>query len=315
MYGGELGERIVSFLAANGGMLRNSDFAAQRSEWVDPISVNYRGVEVYELPPNSQGVALLEMLLMLDESDLGAVGQHSAELVHQLVERKKLAFADRDAYVADPRHVEVPLHEMLDPLRARMRAETIGSGATPSLAQTVGRAGGGDTIYLCAADRDGNVVSLIQSLFAGFGSGVHVPGTGVTLHNRGSGFTLADGHPNQLAPGKRPMHTLMPGFAMRDGRPWLAFGTRGATASHRRARRSGHGHPTDDPDRSVERLLRRRDRPTRRRRRTRWLARSRSAVERQGDARDEGRGITAQPRYGFGHLLRRADTPHGLHFC
>ena len=228
MYGGELGERIVSFLAANGGMLRNSDFAAQRSEWVDPISVNYRGVEVYELPPNSQGVALLEMLLMLDESDLGAVGQHSAELVHQLVERKKLAFADRDAYVADPRHVEVPLHQMLDPLRARMRAETIGSGATPSLAQTVGRVGGGDTIYLCAADRDGNVASLIQSLFAGFGSGVHVPGTGVTLHNRGSGFTLADGHPNQLAPGKRPMHTLMPGFAMRDGRPWLAFGTRGA---------------------------------------------------------------------------------------
>ena len=228
MYGGEIGHRIVEFLAANGGMLCKTDFAAHRSEWVDLVSVGYRGVEVYELPPNSQGITLLEMLLMLDGVDLAAWGHRSADLVHQLVERKKLAFADRDAYVADPACADVPLAEMLDSGRARARAASIGSSASASLVEAAGRSGGGDTIYLCTADRDGNVVSLIQSLFAGFGSGVHVPGTGVTLHNRASGFTLVDGHPNQLAPGKRPMHTLMPGFATRDGQPWLAFGTRGA---------------------------------------------------------------------------------------
>lgn len=227
-YGGEIGERIVAFLNANGGMLGRTDFAAQGSDWVDPISVNYHGTQVFELPPNSQGIALLEMLLMLDRLDLASLGLSSAELIHELVERKKLAFADRDAHVADPACADVPLHEMLDPLRARTRAEGIGRLATSSLAKAVSGSGGGDTIYLCAADRDGNVVSLIQSLFSGFGSGVHVPGTGITLHNRASAFTLTEGHPNQLAPGKRPMHTLMPGFAMRDGQPWLAFGTRGA---------------------------------------------------------------------------------------
>lgn len=227
MYGGEIGERVVAFLDANGGRLSKTDFAAHRSEWVEPVSATYRGVEVYELPPNSQGVALLEMLLMLDNVDLAASGLGSTELVHQLVERTKLAFADRDSYVADPACADVPLDLMLDPQRARARAESIGGIASSSLSQAVGSSASGDTIYLCAADRDGNVVSLIQSLYALFGSGVHVPGTGVTLHNRGSDFTLANGHPNQLAPGKRPLHTLMPGFAMRDGRPWLAFGTRG----------------------------------------------------------------------------------------
>jgi gamma-glutamyltranspeptidase/glutathione hydrolase len=165
---------------------------------------------------------------MLDGTDLDGWGKNTAESVHQLVERKKLAFADRDAHVADPACSAVPLERLLDADRARERARQIGPTAAAHHPVTVGRSVDGDTIYLCAADRDGTVVSLIQSLYAGFGSGVQVPGTGVTLHNRGFGFNLIDGHPNELAPGKRPMHTLMPGFATQAGQPWLAFGTRGA---------------------------------------------------------------------------------------
>ncbi|MBV9327410.1 MAG: gamma-glutamyltransferase [Chloroflexi bacterium] len=228
MYSGALGGRILEFLIAHGSGLTAADFAAHHSEWVEPLCVDYRGVQVYELPPNSQGVALLEMLQMLEGFDVAAHPRTSAQLVHQLVERKKLAFADRDAYVADPARADVPIDLLLDPERASDRARRVGPTAAPSLPRTVGRSVDGDTIFLSAADRDGNVVSLIQSLYAAFGSGVHVPGTGVTLHNRGFGFNLIEGHPNALAPDKRPMHTLMPGMALRDGEPWLAFGTRGA---------------------------------------------------------------------------------------
>jgi gamma-glutamyltranspeptidase/glutathione hydrolase len=230
MYGGTLGTRIVEFLASQDAGLGAVDFESHRSEWVEPLAAEYRGVEVRQVPPNSQGVALLEMLNMADGMDLAALGH--AELVHQLVERKKLAIADRDAYVADPRCAEVPVELLLDARRARERSPQVGGRASGPRPTSVGRSVdidvGGDTIYLCAADRDGTVVSLIQSLYANFGSGVLVPGTGVTLHNRGFGFNLLDGHPNALAPGKRPMHTLMPGMALRDGQPWLAFGTRGA---------------------------------------------------------------------------------------
>lgn len=228
MYGGSLGARIQEFLAANGGGLNAEDFARQRSEWVEPLSTTYRDVSVFELPPNSQGVTLLEILNMLDGFDVAQYQQLSAELVHELVERKKLAFSDRDQYVADPACGDVRVDLMLDRQRARARTRDIGPTASAEVQRTVGRSVDGDTIFLCAADRDGNVVSLIQSLYAAFGSGVHVPGTGVTLHNRGFGFNLHRGHPNALGPGKRPMHTLMPGVAMRDGAPWLAFGTRGA---------------------------------------------------------------------------------------
>jgi gamma-glutamyltranspeptidase/glutathione hydrolase len=228
MYTGDLGARIVGFLEANGGRLNAQDFAAQQSVWVDPVATEYRGVQVSELPPNSQGTTLLQMLNMVDGLDVAGQAQMSAELVHALVERKKLAFADRDTYVGDPLCAEIPVDLLLDAQRARERASRIGGTASVAQTHTVGRSVDGDTIYLCAADRDGNVVSLIQSLYAAFGSGVHVPGTGVTLHNRGFGFNLIDGHPNALAPGKRPMHTLMPGLALRGGSPWLSFGTRGA---------------------------------------------------------------------------------------
>ncbi|HEY3062251.1 MAG TPA: gamma-glutamyltransferase family protein [Chloroflexota bacterium] len=216
LYGGSLGRRIADFVAARGGLLTGGDLLAHRVEWVEPLRVAYRGVEVAQLPPNSQGIALLQILNMLSASDVCAWS--ATERVHELVERKKRAFADRDAFVADPACVDVPIERML-------HAGSV-SAAAPAAAST--HAADGDTIYLCAADRDGMVVSLIQSLYAAWGSGVHVPGTGITLHNRGWGFTLEDGHPNGLAPGKRPRHTLMPGFALKDGQPWLAFGTRGA---------------------------------------------------------------------------------------
>ncbi|HET6316363.1 MAG TPA: gamma-glutamyltransferase family protein [Chloroflexota bacterium] len=188
MYGGELGRRVIQHLREEGGLLREADLAAHCSEWVKPISADYRGVQVLEMPPNSQGITLLRMLQTL--ADCAVAAWDAAERVHRLVEVKQQAFEERDSRVADPPR--------------------------------------GDTIYLCAADRDGMVVSLIQSLYSAWGSGVHVPGTGITLHNRGWGFRLRQGHPNALAPGKRPLHTLMPGFALRDGHPWLAFGTRGA---------------------------------------------------------------------------------------
>jgi gamma-glutamyltranspeptidase/glutathione hydrolase len=188
VYGGELGRRIARQVATEGGLLAEADIAAHASEWVEPLGTEYRGVRVLEMPPNSQGVTLLRMLDDLRECDVAA--WPPAERVHHLVEVKKRAFAERDARVGDPPR--------------------------------------GDTIYLCAVDRDGMLVSLIQSLYSVWGSGVHVPGTGITLHNRGWGFRLDPHHPNGLAPGKRPMHTLMPGMALRDGQPWLAFGTRGA---------------------------------------------------------------------------------------
>lgn len=228
MYSGSLGERIVEFLNTRGSLLQTHDFPTQHAEWVEPLSVDYRGVRICQLPPNGQGVALLQMLNMLTETDLTAWERNSAELVHQLVERKKLAFADRDAFVADPACVDVPIDRLLGADRALEQAGRIELHAAEAHRPVIGRSVDGDTVFLCAADRDGNVVSLIQSLYAAFGSGVHVSGTGVTLHNRGAGFTLESGHPNMLAPGKRPLHTLMPGFALRDGQPWLAFGTRGA---------------------------------------------------------------------------------------
>jgi gamma-glutamyltranspeptidase len=226
VYGGELGARIVAGLRARGSLLSEQDFAAFEPEWVEPIRTTYRGLTVAQLPPNSQGCVLLELLNMLGDAEPAAWGEGSAELVHQLVERKKLAFADRDRAVADPRRASVPTAELVDPAYGRRRAAAVDGVATRAAVGS-GRAADGDTVYLCAADRDGTVVSLIQSLFAGWGSGVMAPGTGVLLHNRGRSFRLDPTHPNALAPGKRPMHTLMPGFATKDGRPWLAFGTRG----------------------------------------------------------------------------------------
>jgi gamma-glutamyltranspeptidase/glutathione hydrolase len=225
VYGGEIGARIVAGLRVRGSLLCDADLAEFGPEWVEPIQTSYRGLSVAQLPPNSQGCVLLELLNMLAGADLEQLGEGSSELIHQLVERKKLAFADRDQYVADPRYASVPTATLIDPEFGRRRARLV-DGTAGAVAAARATADG-DTIYLCAADRDGMVVSLIQSLFAAWGSGVMAPGTGVMLHNRGRSFALDPSHANALAPRKRPMHTLMPGFAVEHGRPSLAFGTRG----------------------------------------------------------------------------------------
>jgi gamma-glutamyltranspeptidase len=159
-------------------------------EWVEPLRAEYRGVEVTQLPPNTQGLTLLQMLNMLADHDLSAWGYGSAELIHQVLERKKLAFQDRDAYVGDPACVDVPVERLLDRDYARRQAAGVTATAGEIDARDMLAGGRGDTVYLCTADRDGNVVSLIQSLFDAWGSGVVVPGTGIALQNRGSGFQL-----------------------------------------------------------------------------------------------------------------------------
>jgi gamma-glutamyltranspeptidase / glutathione hydrolase len=231
LYGGPLGERIAARVRELGGFLTAADFAAHRSEWITPISVPFRGYRLYELPPNGQGVAALEMLRILEPYDLAALGHNSRDYLHLLIEAKKLAYADLERFVGDPGHMTTPVEHLLsdgfiagrraliDPARANPRPE-------PGPALTAG-----ETIYLTAADREGNMVSFINSLAAGFGSGVVVPGTGIALQNRGAGFTMTEGLPNTVGPRKRPFHTIIPAFVTRvtDGReePWMSFGVMG----------------------------------------------------------------------------------------
>jgi gamma-glutamyltranspeptidase/glutathione hydrolase len=215
-------------MRANGGYLRKSDFAQHTSTWVEPVSTNYRGYDVYELPPNGQGIATLEMLNLLEGYDLRKMGFNSPETLHVMVESKKLAFADRAKYYADPDFAKIPVaglisksyanerRKLIDPEHA---AKSVDPG-NPSLGQS-------DTIYLCTADDEGNMVSLIQSNFRGMGSGIVVPGLGFMFQDRGQLFTMEPRHANVYAPGKRPFHTIIPGFVMKDKKPWLAFGVMG----------------------------------------------------------------------------------------
>lgn len=234
LYGGALGQRIVDRVHSLGGFLTIQDLRDHRPVWVDPISVAFRGYRVWELPPNGQGIAALEMLRILEPYDLAAMGHNSAVYLHHLIEAKKLAFADLARFIGDPDAMTVTSGALLsddfiaarrarlDPARAAERAEP-GSAMTRS-----------ETIYLSVADSAGNMVSFINSLFDAFGSGVVVPGTGFALQNRGSGFTLEPGTPNTVAPGKRPFHTIIPAFVTRSGangreEPWLSFGVMGGS--------------------------------------------------------------------------------------
>ena len=225
-YHGDIASDIVSTLQSLGGLHTIEDFAAQSASYVTPIGVPYKGVELFELPPNNQGVVGLILLKMLTR--LGPIGAaHSTERYHVLMEASRLAYAVRDRFVADPDTLGAPIAHMLsdrlvDDLvkridRQRHRSEL---GPIPS-------PGGTDTTYLTVADKSGMVVSFINSLFAGFGSGIVTEKTGVVLQNRGSGFVLDPAHPNCIAPGKRPLHTLVPALAMRGGKPWLSFGVMG----------------------------------------------------------------------------------------
>ena len=231
LYQGPLGAAIANHVARLGGFLTPADFVTHVSDWVDPIWTTYRGYTLFEMPPSTQGFVALEMLNILEGYDIRALGHNSAEYLHLLAEAKRIAFADRSAYLADARHVPPKLLATLiskayaDIRRGEIDLRRAAPGYAPYASQQPGAAG--DTTYLAAADRFGNAISLINSLFDSFGSGIVTPGTGVALQSRGSGFSLEKGHPNELAPGKRPFHTLVPAFLMKDGKPFMAFGVMG----------------------------------------------------------------------------------------
>jgi gamma-glutamyltranspeptidase/glutathione hydrolase len=232
IYRGPIGAAIAADVQKRGGFLTADDFAAHKADWVEPISTTYRGYQLYELPPNTQGFVALEMLNILEGYDLRGFGHNSADYLHRLAEAKRIAFADRAAHLADPALVPAEtLAQLISKDYAAARRRDIdGDRAARDFAAGVSFHGRdrGDTVYLAAADGRGNVVSFINSLFSDFGSGIVTPGTGVMLHNRGLGFTLQPTHPNRLAPGKRPLHTLVPAFLMKDGKPLMAFGVMGA---------------------------------------------------------------------------------------
>lgn len=223
-YEGPIAEAIGRFSAETGGTLTPDDLAAHRSEWVEPISADYAGYTVAEIPPNGQGIAALIALGILDGLDLAAHPRDSAAAYHLQVEAIKLAFADAFAYVGDPATVDVPVTALLDRERLAARRALIGPTAQDYGPGALPRGG---TVYFCAADRDGRMISMIQSTYMGFGSGVVIPGWGIALHNRGAGFVTTPGHPNCLAPGRRPFHTIIPGFLLKDGQAVGPFGVMG----------------------------------------------------------------------------------------
>lgn len=225
-YKGRIARVIADYFKAHDGFLSYADLASHQGEWVEPISTRYRGCEVWELPPNGQGLAALQMLNILEGYDFSRIPFGSAEHVHLFVEAKKLAFEDRARFYADPAFAQAPLPMLLSKDYAAKRRALIGSNAARKVEP--GQANlGGDTIYLTTADRWGNMVSLIQSNYRGMGSGMAPPGLGFILQDRGQMFVLQEGHANTYAPGKRPFHTIIPAFVTRDGAPWLSFGVMG----------------------------------------------------------------------------------------
>jgi gamma-glutamyltranspeptidase/glutathione hydrolase len=228
-YKGEIADKIDKFMRENGGFLRKVDFEKHTSTWVDPVSTNYRGYDVFELPPNGQGIATLQILNILEGFDLREkMGRNSPDALHTMIEAKKLVWADRAKFYADPAFAKIPLGNLLSKSYAAERRKLIDpyhankhvDAGNPALDH-------GDTIYLCTADDEGNMVSLIQSNYRGMGSGIVVPGLGFMFQDRGELFSMEPGHANVYAPGKRPFHTIIPGFVMKDGKPWEAFGVMG----------------------------------------------------------------------------------------
>jgi gamma-glutamyltranspeptidase/glutathione hydrolase len=239
-YKGALAKAIADDVQRRNGLLTAKDLADHRSDWVEPLSTTYRGYQMLELPPNTQGIAALETLNILEGFDLKSLGHNSAEYLHLLVEAKKIAFADRGAWIGDPSTTPAKaLQQMLSKEYAAERRKEISRDkaakdykplaidgrTTPSGGEApIGR---GDTVYLTAADAEGNVISLIQSIYETFGTALVAGNTGIVLHNRGSLFSLDPAHPNALAPGKRPFHTLVPAMVLKDGVPWVSFGVMG----------------------------------------------------------------------------------------
>jgi len=232
-YKGEITDKSTR-LCVPMAVLAENRFREAYFDMVRAVSVNYRGYDIFELPPNGQGIAALQMLNILEGFDLRAMGRNSPETLHTMVEAKKIVWADRAKFYADPAFTKIPLagllskgyaaerRKLIDPNRAAKQVEA----GNPALNQ-------GDTIYLCTADDEGNMVSLIQSNYRGMGSGIVVPGLGFMFHDRGELFSMDPQHANVYAPGKRPFHTIIPGFVMKDGKPWEAFGVMGGGMQRR----------------------------------------------------------------------------------
>jgi gamma-glutamyltranspeptidase/glutathione hydrolase len=239
LYGGELGQRIAAHVQKEGGFLTAEDFAAHKADWVRPVSVPYQGYRLWELPPNSQGIAALEMLRILETYDLKAMGHNSAAYLHHLIEAKKLAYADIEYYVGDEASTKQPVEDFLSDDYIRSRRAHINPSKAVERPEPGKEATHSDTVYLAAADAQGNMVSLINSVFDNFGSGVVVPGTGLLLQDRGISFTMTEGRANTVGPGKRPFHTIIPAFVTKTTRdtavlrdatgdePYIAFGVMG----------------------------------------------------------------------------------------
>jgi gamma-glutamyltranspeptidase/glutathione hydrolase len=227
-YRGEIADQIDAYFRKNGGWLRKEDFAAHKSEWAEPVSTTYRGCEVFELPPNTQGIVTLMMLNILEGFDLRTLGFGNADTLHLMIETKKLVFEDRARWFGDPKFANLPVkgliskdyanerRELIDHQRASYRYE---AGFPPLNT--------GDTISFAVADNEGNMIAVLQSNYRGFGSGVVIPGLGFCFQDRGQLFSMEADHPNVYAPGKRPFHTNIPVFVKKDGKPWLAFGFMG----------------------------------------------------------------------------------------
>jgi gamma-glutamyltranspeptidase/glutathione hydrolase len=239
IYGGTIGQKIVGRLQQLGGFLTLDDLRKNQPTWVTPISATFKGYRIWELPPNNQGIATLEMLRILDPYDLRAMGHNSAAYLHHLVEAKKLAYADLARYVGDADHLTLPPSQMLSDDFIKERRSHLDEHHAQMHVDPGPERVSSETVYLTVADKDGNMVSFSNSLFDEFGSGVVVPGTGFALHDRGAGFTLEPGLPNTVAPGKRPFHTLIPGFITRPGptslpdgtgdQPYMSFGLMGGS--------------------------------------------------------------------------------------
>ena len=228
-YTGEIGDELSTYIAGVGGYLSPEDLAQSNAEWISPVTTNYRGYDIHELPPNGQGLSVLQMLNILEQYPLNRMGFYSPDYWHAWIEAKKLVYEDRAAYYADPGFSDIPVAQLSGKAYAKARAALIQpSSVLTDIRHGDPRIAGGDTTYLTTADSSGMMVSLIQSIYLGFGTGLVPAGLGFALQSRGASFALDPAHPNVFEPGKRPFHTIIPGFVTRNGRPWMSFGVMGA---------------------------------------------------------------------------------------
>ncbi|WP_299489677.1 gamma-glutamyltransferase [uncultured Shewanella sp.] len=226
-YQGDIANTIATYMKKNGGFLSEEDLNQHRSEWVNPISTQYRGFDVWELPPNGQGIAVLQILNMLEQHDIASMGFGSERLIHTLIETIKLVYEDRAKFYCDPDFNHIPIKELLSKDYAKMRNKLIKHQANQQVASGLPISHHGDTVYLTTADKQGNMVSLIQSNYRGMGSGMTPTGLGFVLQNRGQLFSLNSQDYNVYQPNKRPFHTIIPAFVTKQGKPWLSFGVMG----------------------------------------------------------------------------------------